>query len=90
MLEDAAGRLVGIEVKATATPVSGDLDGLRQFARLVGGRFAGGVLLHTGATSAPSIRRQIMGAASHRLVEPVGGLAARGTLGLLPEAITSR
>ncbi len=53
MLEDAAGRLVGIEVKATATPVSGDLDGLRQFARLVGGRFAGGVLLHTGATSAP-------------------------------------
>lgn len=53
VLEDAAGRLVGIEVKATATPVSGDLGGLRKFADLVGERFVRGVLLHTGTTSAP-------------------------------------
>lgn len=53
VLEDAAGRLVGIEVKATATPISGDFSGLRQFERLVGDRFVRGVLLHTGTTSAP-------------------------------------
>ena len=53
VLEDRAGRLVGIEVKATATPTSGDLGGLRQFAQLVGGRFLRGVLLHTGTVSAP-------------------------------------
>jgi predicted AAA+ superfamily ATPase len=53
VLEDTAGRLVGIEVKATATPTSGDLGGLRQFAQLVGGRFVRGVLLHTGTSSAP-------------------------------------
>ncbi len=53
VLEDAAGRLVGIEVKATTTPTSGDMRGLRQFAELVGARFVRGVLLHTGTTSAP-------------------------------------
>jgi uncharacterized protein len=48
VLEDRAGRLVGIEVKATATPLSDDFRGLKQFARDVGRRFHRGFVLHTG------------------------------------------
>ncbi len=53
VLEDAAGRLVGIEVKATASPTFADGDGLRRFADLVGHRFRQGVLFHTGSVTAP-------------------------------------
>jgi predicted AAA+ superfamily ATPase len=48
VLEDKAGRLVGIEVKATATPLPDDFKGLRRFARDVGERFYRGFVLHTG------------------------------------------
>ena len=53
VIEDAQGRLVGVEVKASATPNSRDFKGLRAFAATVGDRFHRGVVLHTGTTAAP-------------------------------------
>lgn len=51
VLEDKRGRLVGIEVKKTATPTSGDFKGLRHLRDQTGRRFLRGVLLYTGASS---------------------------------------
>ena len=53
VLEDARGRLVGIEVLATSSPSDRDFKGLRAFAATVGSRFHRGVVLHTGKTAAP-------------------------------------
>jgi predicted AAA+ superfamily ATPase len=53
VLEDSRGRVVGIEVKATASPSSRDFNGLRAFAAAVGKRFHRGIVLHTGTTAAP-------------------------------------
>ncbi|MEK7686284.1 MAG: ATP-binding protein [Verrucomicrobiota bacterium] len=51
VMEDGAGRLVGIEVKKTASPTSGDFKGLRHLAEQTGKRFLRGLLLYTGSTS---------------------------------------
>lgn len=51
VLETPSGEIVGIEVKATATPGGSDLSGLRSLQSLVGKRFRRGVLLHTGASA---------------------------------------
>lgn len=51
VLEDARGRLVGIEVKKTASPTSGDLKGLRHLQEQTGKRFLRGLLLYTGSAS---------------------------------------
>lgn len=51
VLEDARGRLVGIEVKKTASPGSHDFKGLRHLADQTGKRFLRGILLYTGASS---------------------------------------
>lgn len=51
VLETPSGEIVGIEVKATATPGISDLSGLRNLQSLVGKRFRRGVLLHTGASA---------------------------------------
>ena len=51
MLEDARGRLVGIEVKKTASPTSSDFKGLRHFSEQTGKKFLRGLLLYTGSTS---------------------------------------
>ncbi len=51
VLEDARGRLVGIEVKKTASPTSSDFKGLRHLSEQTGGKFLRGVLLYTGSTS---------------------------------------
>jgi uncharacterized protein len=51
VLEDARGRLVGIEVKKTDSPTSGDFKGLRHLSEQTGKKFQRGVLLHTGSTS---------------------------------------
>ena len=51
VLEDAAGSLVGIGVKKSASPSAGDFKGLRHFREAVGKRFLRGVLLHTGSNS---------------------------------------
>lgn len=51
LLEDARGRLVGIEVKKTASPDGSDFKGLRYLQEAVGKRFLRGVLLYTGTES---------------------------------------
>ena len=51
VLEDAAGRLVGIEVKKNASPSTDDFKGLLHFRDAVGKRFLRGVLLYTGSSS---------------------------------------
>jgi uncharacterized protein len=53
VVENAAGRLVGIEVKAAATVTPGDLRGLRKLAGLAGERFTMGVLLYDGDETLP-------------------------------------
>lgn len=53
VLEDAAGRVVGIEVKASATVGAGDFKGLRTLAESLGDRFRRGVVLYTGTASIP-------------------------------------
>jgi uncharacterized protein len=53
VLEDAAGRAVGIEVKASATVASSDFKGLRHLSTLLGDRFVRGVLLYGGTEIVP-------------------------------------
>lgn len=53
VLEDAAGRLVGVEVKSAATASAGDFRGLRALADATGDRFRRGILLYTGRESVP-------------------------------------
>jgi hypothetical protein len=48
VLEDARGRIVGIEVKASATVSSGDLNGLRALAEVAGKSWVQGLVLHLG------------------------------------------
>jgi hypothetical protein len=53
VLEDSAGRLVGIEVKASASVSPHDFAGLRVLAQAVGPRFLKGLVLYTGAEAVP-------------------------------------
>ena len=53
ILEDAAGRVVGVEVKAAATVRARDFKGLRALAEATGERFRRGVILYTGRDSVP-------------------------------------
>lgn len=53
VIENAAGRLVGVEVKASATVKGSDLRGLRKLRGLAGERFVSGVLLYDGETTVP-------------------------------------
>ncbi len=53
LLEDAAGRLVGIEVKASGTATASDFKGLRALAEASGDRFLRGVVLYTGSQVIP-------------------------------------
>jgi len=48
VMEDPAGRLVGVEVKASTSVVDSDFKGLRAFADATGKRFARGIVLYTG------------------------------------------
>ncbi|MGL4608972.1 MAG: ATP-binding protein [Trueperaceae bacterium] len=48
VFEDQRGRLVGIEVKATATPREDDFRGIKAFQQNTGKRFFRGLVLHTG------------------------------------------
>jgi predicted AAA+ superfamily ATPase len=57
VLEDASGRLVGIEVKAGATVEKRDLRGLEAFAAAVGDRFVRGFIVYTGDTAVPLTKR---------------------------------
>ena len=53
VIENAAGQLVGVEVKASATVKASDLRGLRKLAALAGDQFKMGVLLYDGAETLP-------------------------------------
>lgn len=53
VLEDRAGNIVGIEVKASATVHAHDFNGLRAFAETAGKRFRRGIVLYTGTESIP-------------------------------------
>lgn len=53
VLEDARGRVVGIEVKKSASPRTDDFRGLRALAEAAGKKFLRGVLLYTGESALP-------------------------------------
>lgn len=53
LIEDAQGRIVGVEVKASKTITEGDLQHLRWLAQALEKRWAGGVVLHLGTEQAP-------------------------------------
>ncbi|HEY3245717.1 MAG TPA: ATP-binding protein [Phycisphaerae bacterium] len=53
VLEDAAGRIVGIEVKASATIGGTDWRGLHDLAETAGRRFHRGIMLYLGEQSLP-------------------------------------
>jgi uncharacterized protein len=51
--EDASGRIVGVEVKASATVKVSDLRGLKRLASLAGNQFTMGVVLYDGTETLP-------------------------------------
>jgi len=53
VIENAAGQLVGVEVKASATVKESDLKGLRKLASLAGDQFKMGILLYDGDETMP-------------------------------------
>lgn len=53
VLEDSAGRLVGVEIKAGATLGGNDVRGLQAMASAVGERWVRGVVLYTGTEVIP-------------------------------------
>ena len=48
LIEARDGRLIAVEVKATAAPSAADARHLEWFAERVGSAFAAGIVLHTG------------------------------------------
>jgi len=59
VLEDQAGKVVGIEVKASATIGSEHFKGLRALAEICGDRFIRGIVLHCGSTAVPFAKNLI-------------------------------
>lgn len=53
VLEDARGRVVGVEVKAAASLSSSDFNGLRALREAAGERFVRGVVLYGGTEAVP-------------------------------------
>ena len=53
VVEDSAGAVVGIEVKASATVNTGDFKGMRKLADACGGDFKLGVVLYDGEKAVP-------------------------------------
>ena len=53
VIENAAGQVLGVEVKASASVNAGDLRGLKKLAGLAGDRFKSGVLLYDGTETLP-------------------------------------
>ncbi len=53
VLEDSSGRLVGIEIKASATLGGSDVRGLQAMANAAGPRWVRGVVLYTGSEVIP-------------------------------------
>lgn len=53
VIEDTAGRLIGVEVKAAATIKASDLKGLKRLAAATSDRFKMGVVLYDGTETLP-------------------------------------
>jgi predicted AAA+ superfamily ATPase len=53
VLEDRAGRVVGVEIKASATLGSGDVRGLQALAEAAGKNWVRGVVLYAGTEVIP-------------------------------------
>jgi uncharacterized protein len=53
VLEDASGRLVGVEVKASSSVEKRDFRGLQALSEIAGKRWAHGIVLYTGADVLP-------------------------------------
>lgn len=53
VIENAAGYLVGVEVKAAATVKESDLRGLKKWSKLAGDRFKIGIVLYDGNETMP-------------------------------------
>jgi len=53
VIEDAARRVVGVEVKAAASVGARDLRGLKKLAALAADRFAAGIVLYDGEDTVP-------------------------------------
>ena len=53
LLEDASGRVVGIEVKSGASVAADDLKGLRVLRETLGKRFLRGMVLYAGSEFVP-------------------------------------
>ena len=53
VIENSAGKLVGVEIKAAATVKERDLRGLKKLASLAGDQFTAGVLLYDGDETLP-------------------------------------
>ena len=69
VMEQGGGTLAGVEVKASSTVRGRDFRGLRKLASAVGDRFAGGVVLYDGETSA-RFGERLYAAPIRRLWEP--------------------
>jgi predicted AAA+ superfamily ATPase len=52
VIEQGAHQIAGVEIKASATVTAADFRGLRKLKDVAGKRFAGGVVLYDGETSA--------------------------------------
>lgn len=53
VIENAAGQLVGVEIKATATVRQADLRGMKRLANIAGDQFKLGVILYDGTETLP-------------------------------------
>lgn len=53
VIENAAGQLIGVEVKAAATVKESDLRGLKRLANIAGKQFMLGVILYDGSETLP-------------------------------------
>jgi uncharacterized protein len=53
IIERHSGEVIGVEVKAAATPTSTDFAGLRYLREKLGARFKAGVLIYIGADTLP-------------------------------------
>jgi predicted AAA+ superfamily ATPase len=71
VLEDSAGRIAGLEVKAAATLNPNDTAGLRALAAEVGKKWVRGIVLYTGLEMIP-FANNLHGVPLQALWEPIG------------------
>ena len=53
VIEDPAGQIVGVEIKAAASVSAGDLSGLKKLATLAGKKFVAGIVMYDGEDTLP-------------------------------------